>query len=154
VAAELKSEPMLLRWLAKTGGLQVPAGEVGVAGEASMGTGVAALDAADGVDGVGLVRREFRNKANGSGPSRLLRFVNWRTRLSRVEKSDSAVRIWKVSSSSSSSSSAELPLPETPFSASWRRVSQHFFSELSRWRACSGLVPPPPSTSCCSPVTS
>ena len=79
VAAELKSEPMLLRWLAKTGGLQVPAGEVGVAGEASMGTGVAALDAADGVDGVGLVRREFRNKANGSGPSRLLRFVNWRT---------------------------------------------------------------------------
>ena len=86
--AEPKSEPMLLRWLANTGGLE-PAGDVGVAGalpasHGSMLTGVAVAVSLhrlpDAADGVGLVNREFRNKANGSAPpSRLLRFVNWRT---------------------------------------------------------------------------
>ena len=93
-AAEFKSEPMLLRWLAKEFGLD-PAGDVGVAPpSATLGTSIWTVDSdggrdsavrwftpevPDAADGVGLASREFRNMANGSGPSRLLRFVNWRT---------------------------------------------------------------------------
>lgn len=105
-----------------------------------------ALDRPPALLGAGLVNREeFRNMTNGSVAllsARWFRFVSCRTctdnrcfkisffskgsklndtRESSVEKSDSAVRIWKVSSSSSMSSSIELSLPRRPRALSLKR---------------------------------